>query len=492
LQQSLEDAQSGAGRQQPTRGGLLGWLGRAPEEEVEDESVRQQRLEAQRAVTESCLEHLGEQLEEGQRRGKAALLELVADVRRHSKAFGEKVTVLKPSWRGGSGGAPRGTSSGGGKLVGGLIKSLSTVEGRQQHRAAEEAAEAKNGTSVRVVEEAPMLAPPVESIASGEWRIRGVYEHQVLKAGLRLLDKEWPTDNLLDFPRGKDGVLREKLLGDLLGGKIRLQSVLNNEVAAAQKDVQKLTLRQLLRLRVLHIDFTPSGCGADTVHSVGGTHEAFLSTVDTLLFRQLGKRATCDVTKDSASAANGNSSDLHRLGREAVFLAAAAAAVTTSPWWCWWLTDERRVFFHAGRFAAAATFPEDSSGGVLEVTDYSRADRHDPSGKLRWLDWRVVAMTEEAKLASTPLRGDIREAGTSSGYPAAGMSSASAREEVSTPEKKPSSVGAAAAGLVSPELLSGMRKGLKKTGGPGAGVGNKASPQQQPESGDSDTVNNPC
>ena len=51
-------------------------------------------------------------------------------------------------------------------------------------------------------------------------------------------------------------------------------------------------LPQLLRLRVLHLDFTPSGCGADTVTAVGGTHQAFLSTLDTLLFQHLGRQAT--------------------------------------------------------------------------------------------------------------------------------------------------------------------------------------------------------
>ena len=51
------------------------------------------------------------------------------------KAFGEKIVALRPSWRGGAGAASaRAGGQGTGGKVGGLIKSLSTVEGRNQHR----------------------------------------------------------------------------------------------------------------------------------------------------------------------------------------------------------------------------------------------------------------------------------------------------------------------------------------------------------------------
>ena len=39
----------------------------------------------------------------------------------------------------------------------------------------------------------------------GGWRIQGIFKHQVL-AGLRVLDERWNTDNLHNFPRGKDCV----------------------------------------------------------------------------------------------------------------------------------------------------------------------------------------------------------------------------------------------------------------------------------------------
>mmetsp|Transcript_62615 Transcript_62615/g.197709 ORF Transcript_62615/g.197709 Transcript_62615/m.197709 type:complete len:148 (-) Transcript_62615:67-510(-) len=46
-----------------------------------------------------------------------------------------------------------------------------------------------------------------------------------------------------------------------------------------------------------------------------------------------------------------------------------------------WVTNDRRIFFHPERFRSEGAFP---AGGVLEVTEYSKSDRHEPTGKLRW------------------------------------------------------------------------------------------------------------
>merc|ERR1719210_428436 len=124
------------------------------------------------------------------------------------------------------------------------------------------------------------MAPPVDQLSEREWRIKGVYDHQVLKAGLRRLDIEWTSGatGLFDLPRGKDGsalLFRESLFRDLLAGKIQLQSVPVNDVSAAQNDIKRLSLLQLLHLRVQHIDFTPSGSSIDTVVSAGNAHETF-------------------------------------------------------------------------------------------------------------------------------------------------------------------------------------------------------------------------
>jgi hypothetical protein len=339
--------------------------------------------------------------------------------------------------------------------IGGLIKSLATPEGRNRLRAAEEAAAAP----AKVVVDAVMLAPPVECLGAGEWRIKGVYEHQVLKAGLRQLDHRWPVDTLMDFA---PGLFREKLIREIMLETITLQSVPTGDVSAAQRDLHFLSLRQLLRLRVLHIDFTPSGCGADSISRVGETHEAFLSTLDSLLFKQLGRKAAA-AEMDGAVGV----SDLHRLGRDAVFLAAASAAVGTPPWWVWWITDERRIFFHAERFEISEAFPE-ADGGALEITDYSRPDAHDPSGRLRWFDWRLCSVTDDTKLSEAPKKGDddaSREWTTprKRDDTCADGSGGSADSSPNRSPKKAPSCGAATAGMVNTNVLQDMRNALKKT-----------------------------
>jgi len=311
--------------------------------------------------------------------------DVVAEVRRHAKAVGERLSLLRPSWRGnapsrsansvGASGGAAGVGTGAVPATGstskveGLIKTLSTAQSRQQARDTEAVEEAKiRQARPAVPEEKPMLVPPAQALGADGWRISGVYEHQVLKAGLRQLDNRWTTEGLQDLPKAKDGsasgFLRGKLLVDMLTGRISLQSVPRHDVSAAQSDVQRLSLRQLLRLRVLHLDFTPSGCGADSVATVGATNEAFIATLDGLLFQQLGRRAATLPDPHGAPS----SGDEHRLGREAVLLVAAGAAVSASTWWCWWISGERRIFFNVAQFTSSNEFPKGVEG-VLEVTD---------------------------------------------------------------------------------------------------------------------------
>lgn len=453
------------------RRGVIGWLAGRAEPEPRDEAAERARVEAQRATTEVCLGHLVEQLEAARSRAASALDDELAEARRQAKAVGEKLSVLKPSWRGVSGTRARPQikaseasppKMGAKSRVGGLIRTLSTAEGRQRY-AEEEAAriESVRGGNEPPLPEEVMMAPPIEQLGDNEWRIRGVYDHQVLKAGLRRLDLQWPEDGLDSFPQGKNGILREKLMKDLILGEIRLQSIPTGDVTSAQRDLHRLSLRQLLRLRVLHLDYAPSGTGADTVFAVGATHEAFMGTLDSQLFRQLGRRAMSAVTDGDQQEA-----DAHRLGREAVLFVAAAGALEQPPWWVWWVTQERRVFFHAFDFKIDKDFPEAAACGVLEVTDFSRPDKHEPTGRLRWLDWRVARITDKATLSAAPLLGGGNSASAGNDGASVDATAMSAGDSgVGKSESlKNASVGAATASMVSPEVLFGARKSLKKTG----------------------------
>eukprot|EP00747_Dinoflagellata_sp_TGD_P009697 gnl/TRDRNA2_/TRDRNA2_119211_c1_seq1.p1 gnl/TRDRNA2_/TRDRNA2_119211_c1~~gnl/TRDRNA2_/TRDRNA2_119211_c1_seq1.p1 ORF type:complete len:538 (-),score=94.58 gnl/TRDRNA2_/TRDRNA2_119211_c1_seq1:38-1417(-) len=445
----------------------------------EEMAAHAEMVANRRSATTTCLEHLAVQMETAHERDSKSLTESVAEARRLAKAVGEKISTLRPSWRVNAkgvraSGAGASNSNVPSKRIDGLIRSLSTVQGRKQLQAEEEGNQKTASAKASAILPAkPMTAPPVESVAADEWRIKGVYDHQVLKAGLRHIDAAWPTNDLYDFPRSKDGgsvLLRERLLRDLLHGDIQLQSVPNSDVAAAQRDVQRLSLRQLLRLRVLHLDFTPSGCGADTVSAVGGTHQAFLSTLDGLLFQHLGRKAANHLVA-AATAEKGGDTEAHRLGREAVLLAAASAAIPSPSWWVWWVSEEHRIFFDTAAFVSVGTFPSHSSG-VLETQDQSWTDRHEPTGKLRWMDWKVFLITKELDLSPAPRREPSIIIGAPS-TDAAGQTNSENHQSTVGSVGNSAGGGASAPGpgpvatigaSLSAEGLAGMRRGLRKVG----------------------------
>merc|ERR1712194_944706 len=99
--------------------------------------------------------------------------------------------------------------------------------------------------------------------------------------------------------------------------------------------------------------------------------------------------------------------------------------------------DKRRVFYHAEKCVFSEAFP-DADGGAFEITDYSRPDRHDPSGKLCWFDWKLSTIIDESKLSAAPKRGDVEASAES-------------------PKK------ASASGIVNSDVLRDTRSALKKT-----------------------------
>jgi len=314
----------------------------------------------------------------------------------------------------------------------GLMKAMGSAEDREKLRDAEAPDQDAMAAAIAAqVEDAPMM-PPVTKIADKKWRISGMYEHQVLKCGLRQLDALWPEDGLLDVSDGKSGagsrVLRKKLLTDLIGGEVHLKSVNPNDLSAAQGDLKFLTLGQLLRLRVNHIDFTPSGSGANTCNRQGEIHATFLGQLDQMLFEQLGRKAAAGVLGDDLEA-----SMAHRLGRESVILVAAAAAVPSPPWWVWWIADDCRAYFNAEHFMSSKEFPTGKSAkwGVLEIkSDCSRRDQNEPTGRLRWLDWNIAACKSEAELAKVPPQRESKGSVDKNKAPAGAMSNAINQEAI--------------------------------------------------------------
>merc|ERR1712136_712293 len=201
----------------------------------------------------------------------------------------------------------------------------------------------------------------------GRWWFHGVHEQQALKAGLRRLDNTWDAQDSHILQSGNAKLLREGLLRDLISGKRHLKAVPMCDISAAQGDVPHLTLRQLLRMRVLNLDYAPLGEGAAAV-------QAFIQKVDALLFRRIGLAAVGNMFGDLNEAAE------HRLGRDLAMITAAAATLQEP---CWWVcfADHHRFWF--------------------DPTS-SKVDPHS-KGMQRCLDWKVCLMIREDQVSPVRL-----------------------------------------------------------------------------------------
>jgi hypothetical protein len=112
--------------------------------------------------------------------------------------------------------------------------------------------------------ETPMTCIPVVETGIGQWRMHGLFEPQVWTSGIKYLDSTWSAESISDLQRRGDGsspFFRERLLRSLLSEEMQLKSVPASDVSAAQGDLQLLSLRQLLRLRCLHLHYTPGWPG---------------------------------------------------------------------------------------------------------------------------------------------------------------------------------------------------------------------------------------
>jgi hypothetical protein len=165
------------------------------------------------------------------------------------------------------------------------------------------------------------MALPVQETRSG-WCIKGVYEHQGLKIGLRQLSTRPEVLHEPSTTRRKSFFLKEKLMMELAEGKVDLQTVHKNDLNAAQGDVQKLSVRQLLAIAVKY----------DT--QTKGAQGEFMMAVENALYEKLGHCATASA---NLTLSYEDVDDVRRLGREAVLLVAAAAAIPCSPTRSWWI-----------------------------------------------------------------------------------------------------------------------------------------------------------
>jgi len=255
-------------------------------------------------------------------------------------------------------------------------------QGKDQGKDRDEARESEETSRINSLEETNRInSLRVESLEPGKWMVHGLYEQQAQKAGLRRMDKNWNV-HVLDFPHNAK-LSRKELLQDLISGKRHLKAVPMCDISAAQGDVPHLTLRQLLRMRVLNPDFAPLG-RAEKV-------QAFIEKLDALLFRRIGEAVSVSLCRFG----NVNEDAQRRLGRD-IAMVSAAAATLREP--CWWVcfAGHHRIWFDPTLFKVLPYFPR--SGGVLEIMDNSKVDRHS-EGLQRCLDWEVCLAVREDQVS---------------------------------------------------------------------------------------------
>jgi len=127
--------------------------------------------------------------------------------------------------------------------------------------------------------------PLKKGTARDHWRLEHV-EQRVFESGLLALQTQL-TRSPPKTPVARQGsaVLRASFFERLLEGHVELKACPANDVAAAQGDLKKLSLSQLLALRILTKDFPTTSVGSLKVHG------HFLAALSSELFQKVGARA---------------------------------------------------------------------------------------------------------------------------------------------------------------------------------------------------------
>lgn len=252
-----------------------------------------------------------------------------------------------------------------------------------------------------------MFNASVEDLGDSKWRIHGVRLEKVTKAGFRLLDNRLEATDLFEFPHNIAGrclLLPQtmRIFKEMVSGSLSLRDVPTGDASACHGDIRHLSLRQLLRMRALNLDYEPGDRNT--------AHTSFLSRLDFFIYERLGQRVVdrganrFTLVSDTAS--------LRRLGQDLLLAVALHKGVLSDPpCWVLWL-GQHRLFFDAGSFAWTDVFSygdlegAGDMGGVLEVTDMSE----NGSFGRTFLDWRIQVVKEESELCPLSSRNSMKPA----------------------------------------------------------------------------------
>lgn len=153
-------------------------------------------------------------------------------------------------------------------------------------------------------------------------KLANLQEHNVLKAGIQALHEAFVVSrqaNVTELPRRPNGTVAvmassASFLTRLLGNEIQFEACMKTDIAAAQPDLKKLSLEQLLAIRSRTLEFSTESLS----HSA---HTGFLTMVDKHLFENLVRRLTRAPAADSLPT---NNETLTALGVRVVLILGAA------------------------------------------------------------------------------------------------------------------------------------------------------------------------
>jgi len=202
-------------------------------------------------------------------------------------------------------------------------------------------------------------------------------EDVAIKNGLLAISEALGSEGLLDFPRRKTGtplLMRQGFFERLLKSGALLQDCAVSDVCAAEADVKRLSLVQLLAIRCRHRDSSAAGSARSKI--------SFLANVDKYAMSLLEQRLFSEEELSDA--------DTTLAMRHVVLMYSAHRLINGDPgmpscdWWLFALRG-RNLFLHIPTVKLTAA-PE---GCVLCCRSHSGPDPRDPR---RFRVWRWLAL----------------------------------------------------------------------------------------------------
>lgn len=220
-------------------------------------------------------------------------------------------------------------------------------------------------------------------------------EEEVLKSGLQGASEKLGEEGILEFPRRPNGtpvITRQGFFERMLRGESTLQNCAAADASAAEADVKRLGLKQLLRVRCLNMDFMPSGNQASKA--------SFLNLVDRCTMSKFGERLLPDIAGglNDAQRAYAMRHVVLIYGADRVLRQREAGDAVCTDWWQLKVGSVQR-FLHLPSCRTEAAPPAGEHACCYRV--YTAAAPRDPR-KARVFRWQVLLVEQPGSWMEDP------------------------------------------------------------------------------------------